>query len=58
MTNDHFSMANSESFESLKSPRGIELFKKLCSRGLTGNVFGGAPNTAGEDARATRNPEA
>ncbi|MGA3179650.1 MAG: hypothetical protein ABSF38_04825 [Verrucomicrobiota bacterium] len=27
-------------------------FKKSCSRGLMGNVFGEAPNTAGEGARA------
>jgi hypothetical protein len=33
-------------------------FKKSCSRGLAGNVFGKTPNTAGEDARATQNPDA
>ncbi|MGA3179161.1 MAG: hypothetical protein ABSF38_02330 [Verrucomicrobiota bacterium] len=30
----------------------LERFKKKCSRGLMGNVFGEAPNTAGEGARA------
>ena len=36
----------------LKPALELERFKKKCSRGLMGNVFGEAPNTAGEGARA------
>jgi len=40
-----------------KDSAGETRFKKKCSRGLMGNVFGEAPNTAGEGARAPRASE-